>query len=183
MRRARVNICAVFTAPSSSVPPPTLTLTLTLCRSSFFSFSFPHFSSFTATSCAYLCRSVILCSHSHSLTPCTTYSDSLLWFLWGRQTCAWSVSFTSPFIPQSGSERQERGLNPPPRLPCLEIVSLRSHIVVFLSISPLSLVHLGASLAADSLRLCVQRLSNQTVGEGKHTQRAPAAGVRESSPG
>lgn len=50
------------------------------------SFSFFNSVSFTSISCSYISKSVISCSLSRSLTPFTSYSDSMLWFLWGRQT-------------------------------------------------------------------------------------------------
>lgn len=56
---------------------------------SFYSFSL------TSISCAYLCKSVISRSHSRSLTPSASYSDSTLWFLWGRQTSP-EASFYKP---------------------------------------------------------------------------------------
>lgn len=59
-------------------------------------FSCSFYSFFTTTiSCAYLCKSVISCSHSRSLTPSTSYSDSTLWFLWGSQTSP-EASFYKP---------------------------------------------------------------------------------------
>lgn len=51
--------------------------------------------SITSTSCSYLCKCVISRSHFPSLTPSTSYSDSTLWFLWGRQTSP-EASFYKP---------------------------------------------------------------------------------------
>lgn len=79
MRQAHVNTNTVYTIFSS----------LSDLAALFTPFSI------TSTSCAYFCKCVISRSHSRSLTPSTSYSDSTLWFLWGRQTSP-EASFYKP---------------------------------------------------------------------------------------
>lgn len=59
------------------------------------SFQFPPFASI---SCSSLCKCVISCSLSHSLTAFTSYSDSTLWFLWGRQTSPEASFYNSVYF-------------------------------------------------------------------------------------
>lgn len=135
MRQAHVNIYTMFT----------LRLFIYFLDSAMFYFIYLFYLfPLTYISCAYLCEcvSVISCSHSRSLTllPLTLIAHS---GSCGAGRHRLKHLSTSPFIPQSGSERQESCLNSPTWL-LLDRVSLCRHFPIFvlfflyISIFPLS---------------------------------------------
>lgn len=103
MRQAHVNIYTMFT----------LRLFIYFLDSAMFYFIYLFYLfPLTYISRAYLCECVISCSHSRSLTllPLTLIAHS---GSCGAGRHRLKHLSTSPFIPQSGSERQESCLNSP----------------------------------------------------------------------